>query len=160
MLRHPERGKPDTERAFDAAVFSTGRPCLLVRDRVPRALLNHVVVAWNGSLEGAHAVAGAMPLLEAAERVSIFSAPRPDGDAGHGPELARALAHHGVAAQELPVTEKGGPVGAVFLTAAAAAGATLLVMGAYTHSRVRQQLLGGVTRHVLAHAAFPLLMAH
>ena len=56
--------------------------------------------------------------------------------------------------------EAAGPVGAAFLTAAAAAGATLLVMGAYTHSRVRQQLLGGVTRHVLAHAETPVLMAH
>jgi nucleotide-binding universal stress UspA family protein len=143
VLRHPERDKLETGRAFDAAVFSTGRPCLLVRDHVPSRLLSQVVVAWNGSLEGTHAVAGAMPLLEAAERVAIFSAPRPDGDAGHGPELARALARHGIEAHELP-----------------AAGATLLVMGAYTHSRVRQMLLGGVTRHVLDDAQVPVLMAH
>lgn len=160
VVRHPERDKPDTGRAFDAAVFSTGRPCLLVRDWVPKALLDHVVVAWNGSLEGAHAVAGAMPLLEMAGRVSIFSAPRPDGDAEHGPELARALARHGIEAREIPLAGTAGPVGAVFLTAAAAAGATLLVMGAYTHSRVRQTLLGGMTRHVLDDAATPVLMAH
>ena len=160
VLRHPERDKLETERAFDAAVFSTGRPCLLVRNVAPKALLNHVVVAWNGSLEGTHAVAGAMPLLEAAERVSIFSAPRPDGDAGHGPELTRALVRHGIAAHELPAAKTAGPVGAAFLTAAAAAGATLLVMGAYTHSRVRQMLLGGVTRHVLDDAQVHVLMAH
>ena len=160
VMRHPERDQPDTERAFDAAVFTTGRPCLLVRNVAPRTLLNHVVVAWNGSLEGAHAVAGAMPLLEAAERVSIFSTPRPDGDNEHGPELARALARHGIAAHELPAAKTDGPVGAAFLAAAAAAGATMLVLGAYTHSRVRQMLLGGVTRHVLDDAQVPVLMAH
>jgi len=70
-------------------VFGSGRPCLLVREEVSDTLLRHVVVAWNGSLEGTRAVAGATPLLEAAGRVSIFSAPRPDGEGGSGPELAR-----------------------------------------------------------------------
>lgn len=160
VLRHPESQQPETERAFDAAVFGSGRPCLLVRDRVPKDLLRHVVVAWNGSLQGTRAVAGAMPLLGAADQVSIFSATRPDGDAQHGPEFARALARHGIQARLLPIPEGGGAgaVGPALLQAAA--GASLLVMGAYTHSRVRQTLLGGVTRHVLAHAGIPVLMGH
>ncbi len=160
VLHHPDARAPETERAFDAAVFGSGRPCLLVREQVPDALLRHVVVAWNGSLEGTRAIAGAMPLLEAAGRVSIFSAPRPDGEDGAGGELARALTRHGIGAHEIPTAEATGPVGAAFLQAAAATGATLLVMGAYTHSRVRPTLLGGVTRHVLAHATVPVLMAH
>ena len=160
VLRRPDPHLAETDRAFDAGVFSTGRPCLIVRDDEPKDLLAHVVVAWNGSLEGTHAVAGAMPLLRAAGRVSIFNDPPPYEEQEHGPELARSLTRHGVSAQVMPVPDAGGSAGAMLLQAAAAAGATLLVMGAYTHSRVRQQLLGGVTRHVLAHAAFPLLMAH
>jgi nucleotide-binding universal stress UspA family protein len=160
IVRHPDAAVPETERVFDAGVFSTGRPCLLVRDRVPANLLQHVVVAWNGSLEGARALAGAMPLLWTASRVSIFSAPRPDGDVQHGPELAQALARHGVEARLIPVPDTTGSIGAILLQGLADAGGTMLVMGAYTHSRVRQQLLGGVTRHVLAHAEVPVLMAH
>jgi len=161
VLRHPASDVPETERAFDAAVFSTGRPCLLVREAVRHPLLDHVLVAWNGSLEGTRALAGAMPLLSVAGRVSVFSAPRPDGDVEHGRELARALARNGIEARQAPASAPSEPsVGARFLQAAETTGATLLVMGAYTHSRVRQMLLGGVTRHVLKHATVPVLMTH
>ena len=162
VLRHPDPRAPETERAFDAGVFSTGRPCLLVRERAPESLLHHVVVAWNGSLEGTRALAGAMPLLWAAERVSIFSASRPDrdDDGDHGAELARALVRHGIEAHRIPMPAAPESVGAALVQTTAAIGASLLVMGAYTHSRVRQQFLGGVTRHVLAHAEVPVLMAH
>jgi nucleotide-binding universal stress UspA family protein len=50
--------------------------------------------------------------------------------------------------------------GAALVSAAAEQQATLIVMGAYTHSRLRQSFLGGVTRHLLAHAPVPLLMSH
>ena len=160
VLHHPVAGAPDSERAFDAGVFGTGRPCLLVRDTPVPMLFEHVAIAWNGSLEGARAVGGAMPILEAARQVSIFNVPQLYDDTKFGHELARALAGHGIEARILPNSEALATVGGRLLTCAEAEGVTLLVMGAYTHSRMRQRLLGGVTRHVLAHAAVPILMAH
>lgn len=163
VLRRPASVVPETEAAFDAAVFGTGRPCLLVGDEVPDVLLRHVLVAWNGSLEATRALVGAMPLLEAAERISVFAAPRPNGDAEHGRELVDALGWHRITAHDVSGSggpETASPVGARLLRAAEGVGATLLIMGAYTHSRVRQMLLGGVTRHVLEHAKLPVLMAH
>lgn len=160
VLRRPMADSPCTQRAFDAGVFATGRPCLLVGDEVPDDPLHHVIVGWNGSLEGTRAIVGAMPMLETADHVSVFQAVRPDGDANHGADLVRALASHTIDADGIMIPGLTGSVGAALLKAAAEIGATMLVMGGYTHSRIRQQLFGGVTRHVLAQATIPVLMAH
>lgn len=165
VVQAPDPALWETARSFDAAVFGAGRPCLVV----PRAAtaahpLGPAVVAWNGSLESTRAVAGAMPLLRAAPSVTVFAAPEHDGDAREGQELARALARHGIAATVAPPPDAGASTGTgtgtALLQVARDVGARLVVMGAYTHSRIRQRLLGGVTRHVLAHATVPLLMAH
>ena len=148
---------------LDAALFGSGRPVLLAPERLPDDLLRHVVVAWNGSLEAVRAVAGSAELLRQAERVSVFAAPPRDAadtDEIVGAELAEALRWHGIKARRLAPTIGAGPVGEALLDAAAGAGATMIVMGAYTHSRVREMFLGGVTRHVLAHATIPVIMAH
>ena len=83
---------------------------------------------------------------------------RTPGDAASG--LIDFLAWHGVSAVAETLPEDVGSVGQAVLEAANAARADLLVMGAYTHSRLRQLILGGVTHDVLAHARLPLLMAH
>ena len=76
------------------------------------------------------------------------------------PDTARHLARHGIQARVREVAPDHRAVGQVLLDEAREAGADLLVMGAYSHSRLRGALLGGVTRHVLAHAELPVLMAH
>ncbi len=159
VLARPQGGEAAAWRAFEAAVFDTGRPTLFVSDDVPENILAHAVVAWNGSLEATRAIAAAMPLLERAERVSIFSADQADAAAG-GPDVRDHLAAHGIHAGKLhPVTEEKS-VGAALLKVAAYESATLLVMGAYGHSRVRERLFDGVTWHVVRHSAVPVLMIH
>lgn len=159
VLRHPDARRPDTERVFESAVFGSGRPCLVI-DKSATDLLDRILVAWNGSLQGARAVGGAMPLLCSAKTVSIFCAADPDEDDEHGDELARALAKRDIAAHIVRYIKRNNDVGAELVNAAADIRATLIVLGAYTHSRLRQRLLGGVTRHVLSHAPVPLLVAH
>lgn len=163
------RGAAAAEVILDAAVFGTGRPVLVTpAGRIPadEDLLRHVVVAWNGSLEATHAVAGALPVLREAERVSVFVAPpRREGGAEEDEaadlDLAEALHWHGIRARRAgPEPGPTGSVGEALLAAAARLDATMIVMGAYTHSRVRQMLLGGVTRHVLSHATMPVIFAH
>ncbi|MDQ0469824.1 universal stress protein [Labrys wisconsinensis] len=152
---------PFVVEAFDAAVFASGRPTLVVGDRVPDDLLRHVMIAWNGSLEGARAVAQAMPLLQEAAHVTIFTAPGAQPARADLSDLGQYLRWHGVVARPaVAAPDDAVPVGEALLTVCSQENASLLVMGAYTHSRLRQLLLGGVTRHVLDHAPMPVLMAH
>jgi nucleotide-binding universal stress UspA family protein len=148
------------DRAFDAAVFGSGRPTLLVPQTLPWDMLDHVIIAWNGSREASRAVFGAMPLLHAASRVSIFCAPDPDAEAAYPEELADSLLWQGIRTHLCAVPEARSTAGAGLLAAARKEDATLIVMGAYTHSRLRQRFLGGVTAEVLAGAQIPLVMSH
>ncbi|ACL56305.1 universal stress protein [Methylobacterium nodulans] len=161
LVDRPDWSDPFAAVAFDTAVFATGRPTLVVPPAPPPAdPLRKVLIAWNDSLEGARAVAQAMPLLQAAGAVAIFCAPRRDETRSAASDLAAYLARHGIAAEVLAAPDPSRAVGAALLETASAVGANLIVMGAYTHSRVRQFFLGGVTRHVLDHADVPVLMAH
>ena len=145
LVSRPDSDQFRTERAFDAAVFDTGRPTLVLPRYVPAGILDHLLVAWNGSLEAARAVAGAMPLLHEAKQVSVFSALE-EGETGEPDlDLAGALRWQGINAARLRPGTVAGSVGAEFLRTAAHQSATLLVMGAYTHRRLQQMLLGGVT---------------
>ena len=118
------------------------------------------LVAWNGAREAARAMRDALPLLARAEQVTLVAA---DVPAGRRPGLdgARAyLERHGVAAQARNIPGADVDAGDVLLNAIADEGADLLVMGAYGHSRLRELVLGGVTRHVLRHMTAPVLMSH
>lgn len=159
VLERPN-GDALTERAFDAALFETSCPTLLVPEKLPSDMTQHVVIAWDRSLEAAQAVAGAMPILRAAERVSIFSLPDDQDVSAQARSLADHLAGHGIRAGYLMPEIEAGPVGTALLDAATDEHATLIVMGAYRHGRARQLLMGGVTRHVIRNAAIPVLMTH
>jgi nucleotide-binding universal stress UspA family protein len=155
------------DRALDAALFETGRPVLIVPEHAPKSLLGHVVVAWNGSLEATRAIVGVMPLLYEAERVTVLTTPGlmdrafVNDKANEDMDLARALIWHGIRAGHFQLSADESSVGAALLQAAKDQGATLLVMGAYTHSRVTAAFLGGVTGHVLRNPpAIPVMMAH
>jgi nucleotide-binding universal stress UspA family protein len=148
------------QRCFDAALFGSGRPTMLVPEQLPWDPIDHVLIAWNGSLEASHAVFGVLPLLHEAGRVSLFSVPGPENDDTSGAGLAEALSWQGIQIHQAIVRERTDSVGAALLATAADSGATMIVMGAYTHSRLRQSFLGGVTMHVLTHATIPVVMSH
>jgi len=144
-----------------------GLPCIVVPEQPPTRVptLDTVAIAWNGSTEALHAVHAALPLLQSARRIVILHGEqRPPGSmtAWLPPfDLASYLGRHGmtVESRALPGVNED-EVGAALLGAAGEVGAGLLVMGAYGHSRFREWVLSGVTRHVLAHAALPVLFRH
>jgi nucleotide-binding universal stress UspA family protein len=160
MVQRPTPGFVHAQRCFDAAVFGSGRPTLVVGEKLPFDMTDHVIIAWNGSLEASRAVLGAMPLLHLASRVSIFAAPQYADEGVDPADLIDALRWHGIRAHPVVGPKDDNSVGAALVSAAAEQQATLIVMGAYTHSRLRQSFLGGVTRHLLGHAPIPLLMTH
>lgn len=137
-------------------LFDVARPVLLLPATAPAAVGTRVAIAWNGSANAARAVAGAMPFLKEAKAVSVLAPP--DGD---GALLGEALRRHGVAMQP-PVRIDAAPAqaGERLLAEAQRLGADLLVMGAYGHSRMREMILGGATRHVLHAATLPVLLMH
>lgn len=149
------------ERAVESGLFDSGRPVLIAGPgSVPRVATN-VMVHWNGSTEQARATALAMPLLRHAERITVL---RVEGGQGvPGPsavDATRQLQCHGLPARLMTVPLNGRTTGEAVLAAAETVGSDLLVKGAYTQSRLRQMIFGGATRHILANATLPVLMAN
>jgi nucleotide-binding universal stress UspA family protein len=144
--------------SLEASLMETGRPLLLVPPKVPAKIGSNIAIAWNGSTEAARAVDEAKAFFEKARKVTILTASEKGED--FDPEgVQRLLGWHGLKATIERVRTRG-DIGKGLLNAATRAGADLLVMGAYSHSRVREMILGGVTRHVLSNATMPALMAH
>jgi nucleotide-binding universal stress UspA family protein len=162
----PDRGEADTIRPRPEQVtLASGRPVLVIPyagqfDSVGR----RVLIAWNATREATRAVNDAMPLLTAAEIVTVLSIDPHEGPQGHGElpgaDISLHLARHGVKAQVERTVAADVPVGEVLLSRAADLGADLLVMGAYGHSRARELLLGGATRTLLRSMTLPVLMSH
>lgn len=164
-----QRDPADAAAPVDAAVpeyVTMNAPCpVLVLPCAGRHApgFERIVVAWNASPEAARAVHQALPLLVRAKQVEIAAIGReerggPREPAG-GTELVRFLARHGVQATvRRPAT--AADIGERLLALAAECGAGLLVMGCYGHSRLRELLLGGVSRTVLEDMTLPVLMAH
>lgn len=145
---------------LNAALMESGKPLLLAPPQPVDGLARRIAVAWNGSAEAGRAAAAAVPLMARAERVVILSMAEDDRTiAAPAGELAAFLAWHGITA-ECKVIAAGSQAGHALLDECRLQGADLLVMGAYTHSRLRQLILGGVTRHVLNHAELPCLLSH
>ncbi len=145
---------------LEAVLFDCGRPVLMAPPTAPKALGEVVLVAWNGSTESARAVTFAEPLLSRASRVVVLAV---EGGSVPGPsaeEVERSLCRAGIPAESLTVHSQDASIGEVILAQAAKTGADLLVKGAYTHSRLRQMIFGGATKHILNTAELPVLMAH
>ena len=142
-----------------------GRPVLVVPFTGHFERLGaRVLVGWDASREAARAVRDAMPLLARAEAVTVLTIDAEQSPFGHGEipgaDIALYLARHGVNAEVERTVSAGIGVGNTLLSRAADYEANLLVMGAYGHSRVRELLLGGVTRTVLTSMTLPVLMSH
>jgi nucleotide-binding universal stress UspA family protein len=150
---------------LETALMKSGRPVVVVPPYLSDVVGRIVAIAWKESAEAARAVTAAMPFLARATRVEVIEIIE-DGatEVGEGPgsaqQLVRNLAWHGIAAKARVVPTKDLSAPDALLHAARDAGANLLVMGAYGHSRLREMILGGATRDVLAAAALPVLMAH
>jgi nucleotide-binding universal stress UspA family protein len=145
---------------LEAALFESGRPVLIAPSAVPKVIGRNVLIAWNGSTEQTRTTAFALPLLHMAETVTLLSVeggmtPGPSGDA-----FAQYLRLNGIAVTAVTVGLGKRTTGEVILEYAKAQGCDLLVKGAYTQSRLRQMVFGGATRHILASATLPVLMAH
>jgi nucleotide-binding universal stress UspA family protein len=145
---------------LESALFESGRPVLIAPPTSPRSLGTNVLIAWNSSTEQARTTAFAMPLLRLAQRVTICTVEGATVAGPSGEQMARSLKMNGIAAEPITLTAKKGRAGETILNKAEEIGCDLIVKGAYTQSRLRQMIFGGTTRHILANARLPVLMAH
>jgi nucleotide-binding universal stress UspA family protein len=147
-------------KVIETALFDAGRPVLVVPRTTPASIGKNILIGWNRTANAARAVMAAMPLITTAETVTICHV---DTGAKPGPsaeDLAVSLAWHGVDASVRHIAAGGAPVSDLIMTEAANNGGDLVIMGAYSHSRMQEFVLGGVTRHALRHVVAPLLMMH
>jgi nucleotide-binding universal stress UspA family protein len=159
IVPHPEAGEDvSSSDALHAVLFDSGRPVLIAPMVAPATVGRRVCIAWNGTAESAASVHAAMPWMQRAEAVRVLTA---DGYQRRGPgvkELLPYLALHGIEPEVATFRPIDKEVGAGLLASAREFRADLLSMGAYSHSRLRQLILGGVTRHVLENADLPVMM--
>jgi nucleotide-binding universal stress UspA family protein len=149
---------PLAGEGLSGAMFDSGRPVLISPRTAPATIGTRLCLGWNGTAESASAVYAALPWLQRADAVRILSAEGYQRRGPAAPELAAYLALHDVHADIHMFQSVGNSVGAGLLAAARDFGCDLLAMGAYSHSRLRQLILGGVTRHVLENAGIPVMM--
>ena len=160
---------PDAEgvempKLQETAFLGTGRPTLIVPAGAGHMPPARMLVAWDGSREAARAVHDALPLLGRAVRVALVVID-PHGLADRvglepGADMAAHLARHGVEVGVESVASGRRSTGEALLARAAEWAADTLVMGGYGHWRLREFVLGGVTRHVLTHTTIPVLLSH
>lgn len=145
-------------------VFDCGRPLLVVPYAGTFASVGErILVGWNASRESARAVGDALPLIARAQRVMILAVNPKPGMQGLGDEpgadIARHLSRHG-RVQAAHVSTDAVEPGDTMLNTVADESCDLVVMGAYGRSRLREQVLGGMTRYMLQHMTVPVLMSH
>jgi nucleotide-binding universal stress UspA family protein len=157
--------KPDRDRnigsnSLKAALFRTGRPVMMCPDtaEVSADLGASLTLGWNGSMEASRAVALTMDLIAKATRVTILAGKGAEPHGATTEDLVGYLALHGVTAEVRRFSAKN--PGAALLSETKAAGATMLVMGAYGDSHERETLFGGNTQTVVDDADIPVVMVH
>jgi nucleotide-binding universal stress UspA family protein len=144
----------------EAALFDSGRPVLLAPRTAPASLGKTVVISWNGSTETARTIGLGMPFIDHADAVFVLTVEGATVPGPSGTQVAAYLARRGIDAKAITAKPGERSQGAAILEEAEALGADLLLKGAYTHSRLRQMVFGGPTKHILSHAELPVLMAH
>ncbi len=154
-----DRGELNRTGVLETTLFDSGRPVLAVPATTPAKMFAApVAVAWNYSAEAARALNAALPIIEARGEAVVLLAGHHEDEAA-ARRVVAYLAWHGVKASAIRLGQAGRPPELV-AAKVRELGAGLLVMGAYSHTRAREFVFGGMTRYMLESAQVPLLLAH
>ncbi len=162
-------GQPDEEEGgwlgpwlLESVLLGCGRPVLIVPYIGTHETVGEkILVGWDGGREAARAVGDAMPLLARAKEVTVISVNRkPDALHPGTAQIVEHMKRHGVPAENHDVRMDDLSAADYMLNRASDEGADLVVMGAYAHNRLRELVLGGMTRQILKHMTVPILMSH
>lgn len=157
----PDGDDYSNKGVLEQVILESGRPVLVVpRSGITGEIGKRILVAWDGKREAVRAIHDALPFLEQADAVDIVSVNAPLDEDIPCAEIAVHLSRHGVAVETEKSHVHKHDVGIHLLSLATTYGADMIVMGAYGHSRVREIVLGGATRHILNAMTVPVLMSH
>ena len=169
MLGQDQPDDPDNASygLADALLFEGACACMMVPHSGKLALPGkRILLTWNASRESARALREAMPMLKTAETLVVLSSEPDDADATiarghpHADELAHFLESHGIESVSSGINDLDISASDAILGQAAEMDADMIVMGAYGHARLREIILGGVTRDLLKQSPIPLFLAH
>ena len=158
--RHSAETAINWKTTAETILFESGRPVVVINDRASEQLGHRIVVAWNGSMEAARSVAASMPFLERGAEILILSV---DGGVVSGPngaQVSEYLSNRGLVSEHREICASQGSVGKAIQEFAVDWNCDLLVKGAYTQSRLRQLVFGGVTREIIENSPIPTLLSH
>lgn len=160
VLPKPQRERNLGQSSLKAALYRAGRPVLICPGQLQpdETFAQHVAVGWNGSLPASRAVASSLDVVQSAKRVSILTGGKLHT---HGPTVDELVAYYsvrGIEAEIVRFEEKDAATG--LLKTCENVGASLLVIGAYSHSHEAEMLFGGNTERIVDNTEIPLLMAH
>ncbi len=151
------------ELLIEGALFGSGRPVIVVPETHTQPLnLDNVMICWDGSRPAARAIGDAIPLLSRAKAIEIVVVTGERDKSGEitGANMKRHLTRHGITVNIKRIAAGNAEVQSAILAHAAGTGANFIVMGGYGHSRLREFILGGVTRSILKSMPVPVLMSH
>ena len=151
------------ELMIEGALFGSGRPLIVVPHTHKQGLkLDRIVICWDGSRPAARAIADSLPFLQRAKSIDIVVVTGERDKSGEitGTNMRRHLARHGIDVEIKHITGGGAGVQNAILAHAAETGTDFMVLGGYGHSRLREFILGGVTRSILRSMSVPVLMSH
>jgi len=151
------------ELMIEGALFGSGRPLIVVPHAHKQGLkLDRILICWDGSRPAARAIADSLPLLQRGRSIDIVVVTGERDKSGEitGTNMRRHLARHGINVEIKHITGAGSGVQNAILAHATESGADFMVLGGYGHSRLREFILGGVTRSILRSMVVPVLMSH
>jgi nucleotide-binding universal stress UspA family protein len=164
VVGRPPQATPLSTNGIGAVLVGSGRPLLIAPQTAPENLAPTVAIAWKDGPEAARAVTAAAPLLMKAQKVVVLTADENDAKARASIESAERIAarfrRHGSTSEARLVVPGGRTIPDSIVETAAACGADILVMGGYGHSRLRELVFGGFTRHVLNASPLPVFLFH
>ncbi len=146
----------------DRIAYVSGRPALIFPAGHTDADFNdYAILAWDGGRTAARAMHDAMQILETKKRVDVVSVGRGYADrALPGIDVKTTLERHGVSVEIVELPRKGKSVAEILIEYGRESKASVMVMGAYEHSKFREDFFGGVTNEVLQKTAIPVLVSH
>jgi nucleotide-binding universal stress UspA family protein len=156
-----EAGNATARMTAEGVIFGSGRPAILLPELWDVSSMDHVAIAWDGSRVAARAVGDALPFLQRAPRIHVLTViGEKPLDEGSGERLVAGLHKRGLVADLRSIKAEDCEIGVTLQEHAIEAGADLLVMGGYGHSRVRHFVLGSATEDILNDLRLPVLLSH
>ena len=156
-----EAGNATARMTAEDVIFGSGRPAILLPELWGVSSIDHVAIAWDGSRVAARAVGDALPFLQRASKIHVLTVVGEKPlDEESGERLVAGLHKRGLVADLRSIKAEDCEIGVTLQEHAIEAGADLLVMGGYGHSRVRDFVLGGATEGILNDLRLPVLLSH